>query len=227
MRFALRVLLVAASPIVWGQTGSAQVTDSTRSITGAMVSGVVHDSIARAPRAGAWVQLAASTGGAADLRRRRRGGDLPLRQVRGPHRRHRDRRSAGVPRAGTTARGHLALRAEPRHTSTIAIEFPIAIVQWGVRSAEVQAAKADQERVASTSRVTREQTVQDAHFAALQLGLSRRQLLACVLQAASPHAVRLCDERADSIVVVTGGRSDRRAIFPDSGSRRRFWVTYH
>lgn len=50
------------------------------------------------------------------------------------------------------------------------------MVQWGVRSAEVQAAKADQERVASTSRVTHEQTVQDAHFAALQLGLSRRQL---------------------------------------------------
>ena len=57
---------------------------------------------------------------------------------------------------------------------SLAVQMPL--VQWGVRSAEVQAAKADQERVASTSRVTREQAVQVAHFAALQLGLSRRQL---------------------------------------------------
>ena len=57
---------------------------------------------------------------------------------------------------------------------SLAVQMPL--VQWGVRSAEVQAAKADQERVASISRVTREQATQDAHFAALQLGLSRRQL---------------------------------------------------
>lgn len=57
---------------------------------------------------------------------------------------------------------------------SLAVQMPL--VQWGVRSAEVQAAQADRNRVASTSRVTREQVVQDAHFAALQLGLSRRQL---------------------------------------------------
>lgn len=57
---------------------------------------------------------------------------------------------------------------------SLSVQMPL--VQWGVRSAEVQAAQADRERVASTSRVTREQAVQDAHFAALQLGLSRRQL---------------------------------------------------
>ena len=57
---------------------------------------------------------------------------------------------------------------------SLSVQMPL--VQWGVRSAEVQAAQADRERLASTSRVTREQAVQDAHFAALQLGLSRRQL---------------------------------------------------
>ncbi len=58
----------------------------------------------------------------------------------------------------------------------LSLSVQVPLVQWGVRSAEVQAAKADEDRVAATSRVTREQTAQDAHFAALQLSLSRRQL---------------------------------------------------
>ena len=57
---------------------------------------------------------------------------------------------------------------------SLSVQMPL--VQWGARSADVQAAKSDEERLASTARVTRDQAVQDAHFAALQLGLSRRQL---------------------------------------------------
>ena len=57
---------------------------------------------------------------------------------------------------------------------SLAVQMPI--VNWGSRSADIQAARADQDRIASTSRAAREQTVQDAHFAALQLSQSRRQL---------------------------------------------------
>jgi len=57
---------------------------------------------------------------------------------------------------------------------SLSVQMPL--VQWGAHSADVQAARADQERVTNTARVAREQAVQDAHFAALQLGLSRRQL---------------------------------------------------
>ena len=57
---------------------------------------------------------------------------------------------------------------------SFSLQMPI--VQWGARSADVQAARADQDRVASTARNAREQTAQDAHFAALQLAQSRRQL---------------------------------------------------
>ncbi len=62
----------------------------------------------------------------------------------------------------------------PAQRFSLSVQMPL--VQWGARSADIQAAQADQERIANTSRVTREQAVQDAHFAALQLGLSRRQL---------------------------------------------------
>jgi hypothetical protein len=51
-----------------------------------------------------------------------------------------------------------------------------ALVQWGGRSANIQAAKLDEERVEHTARQSREQTAQEAHFAALQLAQSRRQL---------------------------------------------------
>jgi len=57
---------------------------------------------------------------------------------------------------------------------SLAVQMPI--VNWGSRSADIQAARADQDRIASTSRAAREQTVQEAHFAALQLSQSRRQL---------------------------------------------------
>lgn len=62
----------------------------------------------------------------------------------------------------------------PAQRFSLSLQVPI--VQWGARSADIQAAQADQDRVSNTSRVAREQAVQDAHFAALQLGLSRRQL---------------------------------------------------
>lgn len=57
---------------------------------------------------------------------------------------------------------------------SLALQMPI--VQWGARSNDIQAARADQDRVAATGRIAREQLVQEAHFAALQLSQSRRQL---------------------------------------------------
>ena len=52
----------------------------------------------------------------------------------------------------------------------------VPLVQWGAHSADVQAAKADQQRSAATSQATREQTIQDARFAALQLAQAGRNL---------------------------------------------------
>ncbi|MBX3132047.1 MAG: TolC family protein [Gemmatimonadaceae bacterium] len=57
---------------------------------------------------------------------------------------------------------------------TLAVSVPL--VQWGGRTAQMQAAKLDGERVEHAGRQTREQTAQEAHFAALQLALTRRQL---------------------------------------------------
>jgi outer membrane protein TolC len=61
-------------------------------------------------------------------------------------------------------------------TQGVSVAISMPIVNWGNRSATIQAARLDESRVEHTTRQTREQTAQEAHFAALQLGLAQRQL---------------------------------------------------
>jgi outer membrane protein len=56
------------------------------------------------------------------------------------------------------------------------VQVEVPLVQWGGRRAQIEAARADQDRVASSSRAAREATAQEAHFAALQLSQAERQL---------------------------------------------------
>jgi outer membrane protein len=58
---------------------------------------------------------------------------------------------------------------------SVGVEMPL--VQWGARKAQIEAARADQDRVETDVRVLREQRVQDARFAALELEQASRQLL--------------------------------------------------
>ena len=57
---------------------------------------------------------------------------------------------------------------------TVAVEMPL--VQWGARRAQVQAARAEEDRVTALARESRAAVEQDARFAALRLPLARRQL---------------------------------------------------
>jgi outer membrane protein len=52
----------------------------------------------------------------------------------------------------------------------------VPLIQWGARRADVQAAVAEQRRVDALAKVSREQVTQEAHFAALGLAQSRRNL---------------------------------------------------
>lgn len=70
---------------------------------------------------------------------------------------------------------------------SVGVELPL--VQWGARSAQIQAARADQERVMTDARRTREQRAQDARFAALELEQASR-LLATAAKADSVGSKR-------------------------------------
>jgi outer membrane protein len=52
----------------------------------------------------------------------------------------------------------------------------VPVIQWGTRSSEIQAARADQRRVEASSRATREEIAQEAYFAALGLSQAQRNL---------------------------------------------------
>ena len=56
------------------------------------------------------------------------------------------------------------------------IDIKMPLVQWGNRKAQVEAAQADQARTASNTRAAREAAAEEAHFAALQLAQSARNL---------------------------------------------------
>ena len=57
---------------------------------------------------------------------------------------------------------------------TVTVQMPL--LTWGARGADVEQARANQRRIEASSRQTREQVIQDAHFAALQITQARRNL---------------------------------------------------
>ena len=63
----------------------------------------------------------------------------------------------------------------PQQGFQLSVHMPL--FQWGGGRADVQAAKAEEARSASSSRARREQAAEDARYAALQLTQSRRMLL--------------------------------------------------
>jgi outer membrane protein TolC len=67
--------------------------------------------------------------------------------------------------------------AAPLPQQSLQVQVDMPIFQWGGGRADVQAARAEQARVASSSRARREQTTEDARYAALQLTQSQRMLL--------------------------------------------------
>ena len=67
--------------------------------------------------------------------------------------------------------------ASPLPRQSLSLQLSMPVFQWGGGRADVQAARADEARVANNSRMRREQTVEDARYAALQLTQSQRMLL--------------------------------------------------
>ena len=56
------------------------------------------------------------------------------------------------------------------------VSVQVPIVQWGNRKAQIEAARAEEDRAAATARATRDAAAEEARFAALQLAQSARNL---------------------------------------------------
>jgi outer membrane protein TolC len=62
-----------------------------------------------------------------------------------------------------------------RQTATLGISMPM--LQWGAGSSQVEAAKADEERVAANNKSRRDALAEDARFSVLQLEQAQRNVL--------------------------------------------------
>jgi outer membrane protein len=65
---------------------------------------------------------------------------------------------------------------DPLESQRLSFGVSLPLLTWGARGADVQQARANQRRIEATSRQTREQVIQEAHFAALQITQARRNL---------------------------------------------------
>jgi outer membrane protein TolC len=114
---------------------------------------------------------------------------------------------------------------------TVAVEMPL--VQWGARRAQVQAARAEEDRVTALARESRAAVEQDARFAALRLPLARRQLATSAK--ADTVATRRFDVAKNRYII---GRIDIGALYIAQSEKdaallsyvealRSYWLAYY
>jgi outer membrane protein TolC len=63
-----------------------------------------------------------------------------------------------------------------RNAQRFSLALNMPIFNWGARSGDIGAAKAEEARADANARLARETLIQEAHFAALQLDQARSQL---------------------------------------------------
>jgi outer membrane protein TolC len=114
---------------------------------------------------------------------------------------------------------------------TVAVEMPL--VQWGGRRAQIQAARAEQDRVTALARDSRTQVEQDARFAALQLPLARRQLTTSAK--ADTVATRRFDVAKNRYIIgridigdlYIAQREKDEALLSYVEALRNYWLAYY
>ena len=115
----------------------------------------------------------------------------------------------------------------------LTVEVQVPIIQWGGRRAEIQAARAEQDRVSALGRETRATIEHEARFGARQLLLARRQLATSAK--ADTVAQRRFDVAKNRYVI---GRIDigdlyiaqtekDQALLSYVQALRNFWLAYY
>jgi len=123
--------------------------------------------------------------------------------------------------------------AAPLPQQSLLVQVDMPIFQWGGGRADVQAARAEQARVSSSSRARREQTAEDARYAALQLTQSQRMLL--IAAKADTVAQKRFEVAKNRYVIGKIGVSDLyiaqnekdQALESYVQALRSFWANYY
>jgi outer membrane protein len=123
--------------------------------------------------------------------------------------------------------------AAPLPQQSLMLQVQMPVYQWGGGRADVQAARAEQTRVRSFSRARREQTAEDARYAALQLTQSQRMLL--IAAKADTVAQKRFEVAKNRYVIGKIGVSDLyiaqnekdQALDAYVQALRSYWINYY
>jgi outer membrane protein len=118
-----------------------------------------------------------------------------------------------------------------RQRFTVGVSMPL--VQWGGGRAEVQAAKADEARVATIAKARRDEIAEEARFAALQLEQARRML--AISAKADTVAAKRFEVSKNRYVIGKIGMSDLyiaqnekdQALVAFVQALRGYWTAYY
>ena len=113
----------------------------------------------------------------------------------------------------------------------IAVQMPI--VQWGKRKAEVEAARAEEDRAAANARATREAAAEEAHFAAMELAQAARTLtLSAKADTVAEKRFEVAKNRylvgkiaIDNLYIAQGERDGALRAYVDA--LRGYWSAYY
>jgi len=186
--------------------------------------------------------IAADTGRAVAmaLRSRAQMRDLELQEVQAERRVVEARRGSGF---GATLNAQMGLNQtastlpdayrDPLEAQRFSLGISMPLIQWGGRSAQIAASEYDQRRVAVTTRFTREQISQEAHFAVLELGQASRQLT--IAAKADTVGAKRFDVAKNRYVIGRIGADNLyqaqnekdQALIQYLQSLRGYWVAYY
>ena len=174
------------------------------------------------------------------LRNRAQTRDLELQEVQAARRVNEARLNTGFGATVQASMGFNQTGAEmgavyndllQQQRFSLGLQMPI--VTWGSRSAQIDAARAEQQSVQSRAHQTREQLVQEAHFGALQLAQARRTLLISA-KADSVAAMRFEVAKNRYIIGRIGmdnlyqAQSEKDQVLSAYlQSLRNYWLAYH
>jgi len=121
----------------------------------------------------------------------------------------------------------------PLGKQTLSVGINLPMLQWGAGHADVEAAKANEQRVDATNRIRRDQLEEDARFSVLQLEQARRNVtLAAKADTVAQRQFEVARNRytigkiTNEALYLAQGEKDA-AVLANVQALRNYWITYY
>lgn len=121
----------------------------------------------------------------------------------------------------------------PLGKQTLSVGVNLPMLQWGAGHADIEEAKANEQRVDATNRIRRDQLEEDARFSVLQLEQARRNVtLAAKADTVAQRQFEVARNRytigkiTNEALYLAQGEKDA-AVIANVQALRNYWITYY